>query len=457
MIYSKEKDNGITLVALVITIIVLLILAGVSISMLTGNNGILTQAQKAKTETEESQEKENLEIAVASSQIKDTDTLGITKENLENAIKEQFGNNKDFSIEDNGDGSFLVSMNDTDRIYYVDETGKIIENNKILKISTEDELKKFRDSANEGNNYQGWYIYLTNNINVNEDWTPIGKYINEDSTDNIPFEGIFDGKNYTIDGIQIDSTINGVGLFAYVDNATIKNLKMGKNSTITGTGAHYVGGIVGRAINRTTISNCENQAIIQMGSSGDGLVGGIAGTLKNGYIYNCSNIATIGTGSGNLIGGILGSATQTNISKCYNTGDIDGTFNIGGIIGSGDASIVSSCYNTGNIHSADNAGGISGQMYNSGIVKNCYNVGNIETTNLYNRHVGAMVGVFNDTQTINTYYLENTINNGDNIDNNSIEFTSDDVEDLYLKLGNDFREDYEENKINNGYPILSWQ
>ena len=43
---------GITLIALVITIIVLLILAGVSIAMLTGNNGILTQARRAKTETE---------------------------------------------------------------------------------------------------------------------------------------------------------------------------------------------------------------------------------------------------------------------------------------------------------------------------------------------------------------------------------------------------------------------
>ena len=38
----KENQKGITLIALVITIIVLLILASVSISMLTGDNGILT-------------------------------------------------------------------------------------------------------------------------------------------------------------------------------------------------------------------------------------------------------------------------------------------------------------------------------------------------------------------------------------------------------------------------------
>ena len=51
----KRKEKGITLIALVITIIVLLILAGVSIAMLTGQNGILSQAQNAKNKTEEAQ------------------------------------------------------------------------------------------------------------------------------------------------------------------------------------------------------------------------------------------------------------------------------------------------------------------------------------------------------------------------------------------------------------------
>ena len=58
--YKKQRKNtkGITLIALVVTIIVLLILAGVSIAMLTGQNGILTQAQRAKNETENAQGKE---------------------------------------------------------------------------------------------------------------------------------------------------------------------------------------------------------------------------------------------------------------------------------------------------------------------------------------------------------------------------------------------------------------
>ena len=60
---KKETNKGITLIALVITIIVLLILAGVSIATLTGENGIITQAQEAKKRTEEAQIKEEIELA----------------------------------------------------------------------------------------------------------------------------------------------------------------------------------------------------------------------------------------------------------------------------------------------------------------------------------------------------------------------------------------------------------
>lgn len=59
-----KNNKGITLIALVITIIVLLILAGVSIAMLTGNNGILTQANTAKSDTANAEvaEKINMEL-----------------------------------------------------------------------------------------------------------------------------------------------------------------------------------------------------------------------------------------------------------------------------------------------------------------------------------------------------------------------------------------------------------
>ena len=57
-----NNKKGITLIALVITIIVLLILTGITIAMLTGNNGILTRANDAKIETVVATVKENLQM-----------------------------------------------------------------------------------------------------------------------------------------------------------------------------------------------------------------------------------------------------------------------------------------------------------------------------------------------------------------------------------------------------------
>ena len=59
---TLRRNKGITLIALVVTIIVLLILAGISISMLTGQNGILTNASKAKNETGEAQIEEKVKL-----------------------------------------------------------------------------------------------------------------------------------------------------------------------------------------------------------------------------------------------------------------------------------------------------------------------------------------------------------------------------------------------------------
>ena len=80
-----KESKGITLIALVITIIVLLILAGVTIATLTGDNGILKKAGDAKTQTEQAKEDENLKIAIAGSYGTDGKlNLKDLKDNLKN-------------------------------------------------------------------------------------------------------------------------------------------------------------------------------------------------------------------------------------------------------------------------------------------------------------------------------------------------------------------------------------
>ncbi len=76
----NRKNSGITLIALVVSIIVLLILAGVSISMLNGENGILKRATEAKEKVQESsiEEQKKLSIIEAQSNLEETNYNGVT-------------------------------------------------------------------------------------------------------------------------------------------------------------------------------------------------------------------------------------------------------------------------------------------------------------------------------------------------------------------------------------------
>ena len=77
--FISKLTTGITLIALVITIIVLLILAGVSIALLSGQNGILTQAQNAKTTTEDKSAEEKIKLAVMAARAQSEGALDADK------------------------------------------------------------------------------------------------------------------------------------------------------------------------------------------------------------------------------------------------------------------------------------------------------------------------------------------------------------------------------------------
>ena len=77
-----KKAKGITLISLVITIIILLILAGVTLSLTLGDNGIITQAQKAKEAHEIAAIKEDFQLAILDKELEKGGT-GLTQEELE--------------------------------------------------------------------------------------------------------------------------------------------------------------------------------------------------------------------------------------------------------------------------------------------------------------------------------------------------------------------------------------
>ena len=125
----KLKENkGITLIALVITIIVLLILAGVSIAMLTGENGILSQATKAKEETEKAQANEAL-ILDEYNKFLNNAVGGPTVELLFKSYNQKYGtkyvaeatSNTGYMIGENGtaDSYYFYLSNTSDPLYVI--------------------------------------------------------------------------------------------------------------------------------------------------------------------------------------------------------------------------------------------------------------------------------------------------------------------------------------------------
>ena len=125
---NKDMNKGITLIALVITIIVLLILAGVSIATLTGENGILTRANDAKISTEIAEEKEKIELATTAALADDLG--GEIKENFLRQELEKYFVTDGVSVapgENNGEEGFIVTITDSGRQYFVDKDGNVSE------------------------------------------------------------------------------------------------------------------------------------------------------------------------------------------------------------------------------------------------------------------------------------------------------------------------------------------
>ena len=119
---TLKRNKGITLIALVVSIIVLLILAGISINMLTGENGILNRAVEAKEKTGKTQTEETVKLSVTDAL---TQGLGsLTDANLKTALNNNIGAGK-YEISGDATSGWTVTVNGKE--YKIDSTGKIEE------------------------------------------------------------------------------------------------------------------------------------------------------------------------------------------------------------------------------------------------------------------------------------------------------------------------------------------
>ncbi len=121
---QKNINSGITLIALVVTIILLLILAGVSISTLTINDGILDKARKAREETEISDEKQIIELSVAEAKINDVNNDVTDKIIMDPILDRNIGIDM-YNSEKTVKGLIVTYVN-TQRSYLINNEGNVI-------------------------------------------------------------------------------------------------------------------------------------------------------------------------------------------------------------------------------------------------------------------------------------------------------------------------------------------
>lgn len=440
------KQKGITLIALVITILVLLILAGVSINTVFSDNGIMKRARDSKKVTNISSLKETIGVVLQGRNI--NKQVGLEQNSLKTDLEKGISGDK--QVEQITDDTCYVTRDDVTLTVY--DNGDILEGkidlwdgttkskptvdkNKNWHIYTPEEMKYFADYVN-GNLTEDekagleitddTIVYLEKDLDLGARqvngtlttgtaWEPVG------TEKEAKFTGTFEGNNHTIRGVYVKKEGKFAGIFGNSD--TIQNLTV--SSSYIEAAEPCAGGIVG-ALREGNLINCHNKGtkvitqknyvggiagqstgekIQQCTNSGEitgkiekdwGLVGGIVGNTS-ANILECNNFGKINAeGSGN--GGIAGNSTG-NIEKCMNFGIIDGGRNsngygsTGGIAGHSSGTIIK-CINKGNINvKGVQNGGIAGGIETAGTIIKCINTGNING----DFQNGGIVGGLNGT------------------------------------------------------------
>ncbi|MDD2627360.1 MAG: hypothetical protein PHR25_05625 [Clostridia bacterium] len=441
-----KKNKGISLIVLVITIIVMIILAGTIILVLNSSN-IVGKSKEATHKSNVSNLREAVNLAKAEYELSDKGA------NVKEYVQQYLNNNnlnmmEGYDISEKGD---LVRNNwkgDIDTTWYTDT-------NNEFSISSPKELAGLAKLVNEGNNFSGKTINLADDMHLSSgiSWVPIGTISN-------PFSGIFNGNGHVISGIYIKAKSSYQGLFGHMKNSQISGviLKEGYvealsnvgglvgyvtgvdniikdcsnlNTTVNSTGAH-IGGLVGQVLEESisTLENLYNTGTVTGGYEG---TGGVTGRLGlNSKLSNSYNTGNIKVKSKNQIrmygGGVVG-VNRGTTEYSYNLGKIENYSSgyyaySGGIAGQNGGGIIQFCYNSGIVTNNGvsttgggyNTGGISGNNTGStAIITNCYNTGLVRADGEIigsSAHVGGITG-WNGAGCIvsNSYNFGKVVNN----------------------------------------------
>ena len=245
----KNKDKGITLIALVITIIILLILAGISISALT-NQGLFKNAKAAQNATEKAEKEQGQRL-----------------NEYEDEINKYLGNSKDESKDDTKGTTVEEAIKKNGALSTTDNTElKDAKNNKIVvpagfKIvegaTTVDKgivIEDVTETATKGSQFV---------------WIPVGTITKSDGTTATITLGRYDfdattGKESAYSGSYIEEDANDTSTLKKYGNTIAKNITNFKNSVAT-NGGYYIGRYEART---ATARNAAGNALTQITEKG---------------------------------------------------------------------------------------------------------------------------------------------------------------------------------------------
>ena len=389
---DSRKMEGITLIALVLTIVILIILATITINFAFGENGLIRSAESARD-------------------FYANDTK-YTEESISNVESYIDGIINDASIEveqvTDGNPGQLEQESDT-----------------TLVINSIEDLVFFSyDVTNNGNTYEGKTVKLGLSLDFNSNKS----YVDPNSTDYIKYgyngplkQSLVSGSGFIPIGDQReDGTKYFYGTFDG-DNKAICSLYININSN-QGVNAGFFSKARGNIKNLGLV----NADVIVVGALANvGILSASGGTSENN-IFNCYATGKLNV-TGNswmCVGGLCGVASA-NIENCYNLVNIEckdtysgqenmSNISCGGIVGRFSGVNINKCYNKGNIicdggNNAIIVAGICGSATNQeGNIKNCYNNGKIETMGQGTRSDKSLSGIVANSNLSDIAYCYNS-------------------------------------------------
>lgn len=236
------------------------------------------------------------------------------------------------------DGGFCTVCHESRELH-----GKGTANDPYL-ISNVAQLEYLRDQSNLGNGQITAHAKLVNDIDLAyasaSSWIPVSK--------SNAFAGTFDGNGHCIKNLYSSFYQGGyVGLFGYVNGATIKNLTV---EGVIESSCSNQGMIAGQSVG-ANFYNCVAKGRINTSGSAD-YVGGITGWVTRNspsipVVRGCASYVDI-VSTGTFAGGIIGKSSNSIIMKaCANYGNVTGKINVGGLMGYTDPksdSHITNCY-----------------------------------------------------------------------------------------------------------------